>query len=292
VDPVAALVELGGVARTEQLLVQCSPRAISRASTSGQIIRVGRGRYRLASANEAAAAAARLYGTLSHLSAAQHHGWEIARDPDRPWIAVPRNRKISPSHRRGVHLSYSDARGTATDPIQTVLDCARRLPFGEALTVADSALRHGLDPVRLHTAAGTARGPGSGQCRRVALAASPLAANPLESCLRAIALEVPGLQVRPQVPIELPGVLVHPDLVDTELGIVIEAEGWLFHGASAETFARDLWRYTMLVARGWLVVRFGYRQVMDQPEYVFEALALLVQTGRSLPKCLTSGVAR
>jgi hypothetical protein len=154
--------------------------------------RVSRGHYQLASANEAAVAAARLHGTLSHLSAAQHHGWEIARDPDKPWIAVRRNRNLSPSHRRGVHLVYSDARGTATDPILTVLDCARRLPFGEALTVADSALRHGVDPVRLGTAAAAARGPGAGGCRRVVAEATPLEANPLESCFRAIALELPG----------------------------------------------------------------------------------------------------
>ncbi len=287
-----ALVELGGVARTDQLLARCSPRAIKRASLSGAISQVGRGRYQLASADEAAVAAARLHGTLSHLSAAQHHGWEIARDPDRPWVAVRRNRNISPAHRRGVHLSFSDARGTATDPVQTVLDCARRLSFGEALTVADSALRHGVDSVRLRTAAAAARGPGAGGCRRVAAEATPLAANPLESMLRAIALDIPGLDVRPQLPVQLPGVLVHPDLVDVDLGIVIEAEGWLYHGASPEAFARDLWRYTMLVVRGWQVVRFGYRQVMDQPDYVSEALNLLVQTGRSLPGRLSSGMER
>lgn len=114
--------------------------------------------------------------------------------------------------------------------------------------------------------------------------ATELAANPLESMLRAIALEVPGLQVRAQVPIQLPGVLVHPDLVDSELGIVIEAEGWLFHGVNPDQFSRDLWRYTMLVVHGWLVVRFGYRQVMDQPDYVFKVLTSLVQTGRSHPQ--------
>ncbi|CUR55244.1 conserved hypothetical protein [metagenome] len=237
--------------------------------------------HQLPSAHEAAVAAARLHGTLSHLSAAQHHGWELAKDPDKPWVSVPRNRKVTTT--RGVHLVYGDARGTVTSPVQTVLDCARRLPFGEALSVADSALRHGVDPQHLSAAAGAARGPGAGRCRRVAREATPLAANPLESSLRAIVLEVPGLSVKPQVPIQLPGLLVHPDLVDTDLGIVIEAEGWLFHGVSREQFSRDLWRYTMLVVRGWLVVRFGYRQVMERPDYVFEALMTLVQTGRRLP---------
>lgn len=283
VDPVEVMRLLGGVARTEQLLRHCSPRRLRVAVQARQITRVSRGRYRLASADEASVAAARLHGTLTHLSAAQHHNWEIAREPDKPWIGVPRNRKVLPLQRRGVHLVYTDERGTATDPIRTVLDCSRRLPFGEALSVADSALRHGMDPARLGRAAAAARGPGAGNCRRVAAQATALAANPLESMLRAIALEVPGLHVRPQVPIQLPGVLVHPDLVDVERGIVIEAEGWLFHGVSPEQFARDLWRYTTLVVGGWQVVRFGYRQVLEDPQYVHDALVLLVQTGRGLP---------
>ena len=281
-DPVDALAELGGVARTDQLMRHCTPRAIRQALVSGGISKVARGQYRLPSADAAAVAAARLNGTLSHLSAAQHHGWELAKDPDKPWVAVPRNRKVASA--RGVHLVYSDERGTATDPVRTVLDCARRLPLGEALSVADSALRHGVDPQRLLVAAWTARGPGAGRCRRVAQEATSLAANPLESSLRAIALDVAGLSVKPQVPIQLPGVLVHPDLVDVDLGIVIEAEGWLFHGVNPDQFARDLWRYTMLVVRGWLVVRFGYHDVMDRPDYVFEALTTLVQTGRSNPR--------
>jgi hypothetical protein len=33
--------------------------------------------------------------------------------------------------------------GKATSPLGTVLDCARYLPFGEALAVADSAVRSG-----------------------------------------------------------------------------------------------------------------------------------------------------
>lgn len=52
--------------------------------------------------------------------------------------------------------------------------------------------------------AGGIRGPGAPQARRVAQEASHLAANPFESVLRAIALDVPGLNLRPQVVIAGP----------------------------------------------------------------------------------------
>jgi hypothetical protein len=80
----------------------------------------------------------------------------------------------------------------------------RRLPFDEALTIADSALRDGVPPTTLARIAESARGPGSPQMRRVAHAASALAANPFESGLRSIALDVPGFSVVPQVTIREP----------------------------------------------------------------------------------------
>lgn len=89
-------------------------------------------------------------------------------------------------------------RGPATAPELTVLQCARSLPFDEALAVADSALRHGLPPSALRRIAATVQGPGTPRVRRVCGEASALAANPLESVLRAIALDVPGLCAQPQ----------------------------------------------------------------------------------------------
>jgi len=227
--------------------------------------------------------AARLSGTVTHLSAAQCHGWEVANVPDRPWIAVPRNRKVSATGRQEAHIIYSSARGVVTDPARTVLDCARRLPFGEGLAVADSALRHRhVDQEALMAAAETARGPRSDQCRRVAREANPLAANPLESMLRGIALDVPGLSVRPQAEIRLPGFIVHPDLVDERLGLVIEAEGFMFHAATPKRFDRDVERYTQLVVTGRTVARFTRVQVEECPDYVEHTLTALVP-------CLSGG---
>src|SRR2546422_961802 len=65
------------------------------------------------------------------------------------------------------------------------------------------------------------------RCVRVAEQADGRAANPFESVLRAIALDVPGLQVEPQIWIEPIG---RPDVVDVRRRVVIEADSFEFHG--------------------------------------------------------------
>ena len=111
--------------------------------------------------------------------------------------------------------------------------------------------------------------------RRVAEAASPLAANVFESTLRAIALDVAGLTVRPQVSIRGEGYAVRPDLVDVSLRIVIEADSFAWHGDRAALSA-DARRYDLLVADGWLVLRFSYEHVMSQPGFVRRNLVAVV----------------
>jgi len=108
---------------------------------------------------------------------------------------------------------------------------------------------------------------------------SPLAANPFESCLGLLA----GPDFERQVPIELPGFTVHPDLVNRELGIVLEADSWEFHASTPELFGRDCERYTLLTVNQWLVLRFTYKHVVHDPEWVRSiiAQAVAVRSGRS-----------
>jgi very-short-patch-repair endonuclease len=164
-----------------------------------------------------------------------------------------------------------------TSPVRTVIDCARRLEFGPALAVADSALRHGdVMPMELLDAAAAVRGKGAARARRVAGHASGLAANPFESMLRAIAVEA-GLSVRPQVGIPLgEDEVVHPDIVDRERRVVLETDSWEFH-SGRDAFARDCRRYTLLVVRGWTVLRFTWRQVMHDPDFVRWCLLSVIE---------------
>lgn len=68
----------------------------------------------------------------------------------------------------------------------------------------------------------------------------------------------------------------HPDLVDGQRRIVIEADSYEFH-TSQEAHARDCVRYTAFIVEGWWVLRFTWHQVMHSPAYVRAVLADVVE---------------
>lgn len=173
--------------------------------------------------------------------------------------------------------------GWVTSRVATVLDCAALLPFDEALSIADSALASGTvsRSELLSLAAGWPR-RGRARVRRVVGEANPLAANPFESTLRAIALGVPGLTVVPQHRIDVDGAfLARVDLADVWLRIVIEADSFEFHG-ERQLLERDCRRYDELAVDGWLVLRFSWDQVMTKPQWVRSVLlrAVALRTAR------------
>lgn len=277
VEVTEALTWKGGVADLAWLRHVTSRRKIRTAVSKGDVVRLTRGRYGLVDADRARTAAARLSGVVSHLSAAQLNGWELAVRPARPTVTVPRGRKVEPWRREGVNvlwrgISDNDAWNGQTSAIRTVTDCSRDLPFTEALSVADSALRHGnVTSGALILAAERSPRTGRSRALRVAEHASSLAANPFESVLRAISLEVPELDLQPQVVIDEDGFVGRPDLVDRERRVVVEADSFEFHGRR-NALKRDCERYNALVLRGWLVLRFAYEHVMYDPSYVAESL--------------------
>jgi very-short-patch-repair endonuclease len=238
VHPTQALTGLGGASDFKTLLRLTSRTRLRTAVRAGEVLTSGRGMYVLPTAHAGLNAAARLSGTASHASAAALHRWELA------------------THR-------------------TVLDCAIDLPFTEALAIADSALRRrDVDHDHLVELALAVPSNGRRQAIRVVEEASALAANPFESVLRAIALDVPGLRVSPQEWIEEHGFRGRPDLVDRDRRLVLEAESFEFHGGRKE-LKRDCERYNALVVRGWTVARFAWEHVMFEQDYVRDCLVSL-----------------
>lgn len=282
-DPVVeALARLGGARPTEDLRMLTSRRAVRAAVAEGAILRVRRGMVRLPMLDEATAAAHDLRGARSHLSAALHHGWEVAAPPSAPMITIPRTAHASARRARifWSTLSAQELADGVTDPVRTVVDCARTMPFGDALAVADSALRsRRVRTNELIAAAEASPRTGRSKALRVARAADGRAANPFESLLRGIALGVPGLSVVPQVHIGGAEFIGAADLVDVGLGLVIEAESWGYHGDRA-AFDRDVRRYTAMVRAGWRVVRFLWHDVRHRPAHVGAVLADLVAVSR------------
>lgn len=268
-DVVEALVRCGGFADRRTMLRLTSRRRLEAGLVRGDVVRLARDRYALPVADAAAAAAHAHRGVVSHLSAAVWWGWEVALPPARPHVTVPKHRRLrtSPAHLHWVDLHAWEIDDGVTTPERTLVDCLRALPFDDGLAVADSALRHGFGQDRLRALARSAQGPGSTRVRRVADAASGLAANPFESVLRAQALEV-GLKVEPQVWVEG----VRPDLVDVTRNLVLEADSFSWHGSRA-ALRRDCRRYNRLVIAGWVVLRFAWEDVMHERDHTRSVLA-------------------
>lgn len=276
-DVTEVLRRMGGVGTRAELVSATSSRDFRAAVRAGAIVKDAYGRYALPVAATAQRAANALSGVVSHRTAALHWGWEVKTVPELPDVTVRRKRHLVPGQATEVALHWADLRpdemvGVVTSPDRTLVDCLRGLPFDEALAVADSALRHrSVSKARLVALAGTVRGPGAPQARRVAAEATRLAANPFESVLRAIALDVPGLDLRPQVVVADEDGSGRTDLADRERRWIVEAESHSFHSRRG-ALRRDCRRYTKLVLLGWRVLRFAWEDVMFFPEYVLECL--------------------
>jgi very-short-patch-repair endonuclease len=286
VSPVERLTELGGVATRGTLLRSCARGDLDRAVAAGDLVVVGRGLLALAAVDQQRRTAARLGAVLGLTSAALHHGWAVKNVPDRPQVMVSRGQRVTKADRRVVRvhraeLGDDEVDDGVTTALVTLAQCMRRLPFDEALCIADSALRSGVAKSVLLRIADRARGPGSAQMRRVAGLASADVANPFESCLHAIAADVPGLDVRPQVTIREQDMVARPDFVDAELRIVLEADSFEWHGGRAQLSA-DARRYDLLVVNGWIVLRFSYEHVMTQPAFIRRVLVAAVDLARAL----------
>lgn len=270
-DPVDALIRLGGVASLGELVGPTTRSRVRTAVARGRILRVAHDRYGLVDLPSERRVAVAAGGVLSHLSAAVAWGWKVKHLPLETHVTVPA-RARRPTGKVAVHwadLDEAEVQRDVTRPARTVVDCARTLPFDEALAVADSALRSGMvDRHELERAAARAPRNGRSRAAEVVDLARGQAANPFESVLRALALDVPGLRVVPQGEVEGVG---FADLLDRRLKVVAEAESFEFHSGK-EALRRDVQRYTAMTRRGFTVVRFLWEEVMFQPAYVREVL--------------------
>ena len=284
-DVVDAIERMGGLASRAALIRATTRADVDRALAAGAIVRVGQGRYTVPAVDSAAALAHAMNGVLCLTSAALRHGWEVKAVPEKPHVLVPRNRNV-PQHYRDrvvVHsadLAPDDVSQQATSRELTLVQCLRLLPYDEALVIADSALRSG-EHATLRRACALVRGRGQARAARVAAMASELSANAFESVMRSICHDVPGLAVQPQVVISSPYCWARPDLVDRDRRIVIECESYEWHG-SRDGFRKDVRRYTLLAADGWVVLRFTWEDVMFRPDWVRQVLVRVVGDAQAL----------
>lgn len=271
---VAHLGALGGVALRRELTPRFSGREIAAAVQAGLVVRDAPGRYALPTADAASRAVRRVNGVAIGRSAAAIWGMKLKTQPIRPEIAVPRGRRVRAADQKLCDVRWRDLdprhvrKSRVTTPLYTVLDCAVALPFDEALAIADSALRaHVISREELLVAAAEIKRAGRQRALRVARHANGLAQNPFESVLRAISLDVPGLDLQPQSPIRSGTRTIHPDLSDRALRLVVEGDSYEFH-TSKRQIDIDCERYDELVLDDWLVLRFSHPQAMHRHEWV------------------------
>ena len=75
-------------------------------------------------------------------------------------------------------------------------------------------------------------------------------------------------------------VLAEIDFADPGLKVAIEVDGRAFH-SDRRSFERDRERQNMLVIRGWIVLRFTWERMVNDPEgVIIEVTSVL--TGRTL----------
>ncbi|TWP38971.1 hypothetical protein [Leekyejoonella antrihumi] len=275
----APMAERGGAATASELEAAAGRRGLAAAVRDGVIVRVAH-RYVTPSLVEHLQAAFALGGVVSHQSAVARYGWSAKHQPKKPSLTVRAGRHLSWIQQRGVAVSWRDLDPAevidgVTGPQRTVVDCALSLHLDEALAIADSALRCGdIDPGELRRA--TVSGRNCRSARRVLQLADSRAANPLESVLRAIAVDVVALHLEPQGGFRGDEWFARVDLADQGLGLVLKAEGFEHHG-TRKGFDRDCERYVNLLCAGVIVLRFTWTQVMYRPDWVRERIREMVQ---------------
>ncbi|GAA1702838.1 type IV toxin-antitoxin system AbiEi family antitoxin domain-containing protein [Kribbella yunnanensis] len=278
------LARSGGSATTAELIRVTTRHHLNAAVRLGEVERIARGVYALPTLEPAKLAALAYDGVVAYLSAAALWRLPLLVLPDKPHIIVPAKRRPRAGRPAVLHwaeVSADERRHRVTGLDRTVVDCCRILPFGQALAIADAALRSGnLNSSELNSAIAAMRGAGCPMALRVATAASALAESFLESVLRSLLIEagIEGFEL--QVQIEHDGIRMRVDLGHRVLRIALEAEGYEFHG-SAPDYAADCRRYDNLVAAGWLVLRFTYHQVLRDPVWVIDVIrqAIALRTG-------------
>lgn len=81
----------------------------------------------------------------------------------------------------------------------------------------------------------------------------------------------------------LPPVEFHPIIGGYEVDfrvmgtrVLLECDGWAYHGLQWATFERDRERDAALIADGWIVIRFTYRAITSRPNETARRIAAAV----------------
>ena len=164
---------------------------------------------------------------------------------------------------------------------RTLLDLSTAMPRDELVAVGDALYRAGhLDHERLLARLDRAAGSrGIVTARHVTPLLTPLAASRPESLFRYWLLDSALPDPRPQVPVldRWGREVAHADLGYEEWKVALEYDGR--HHAETRQFGRDLERYSLMAAGGWLLLRFGAPHLFRRPAVVDRVAGALRSRG-------------
>ncbi|MEA5453539.1 type IV toxin-antitoxin system AbiEi family antitoxin domain-containing protein [Sinomonas sp. JGH33] len=175
--------------------------------------------------------------------------------------------------RRGRHLK-------ATTLVRTAADCARTMPFEQAVVMGDSALQRGLDPraLRREVEQGSPRG------RRRALdvvdslepATESVGETRTRMLLERLGFEKPHVQFE----VETAAGVYRADFAWPRLMVIIEFEGegkYRNHGPASDVLLAERRRETLLMEQGWVFVRLRWAD-LEKPDEVRRRIEAAIQT--------------
>jgi hypothetical protein len=282
----AALLGPHRTASTSTLRQYVDAGTISRWVAAGRVVRLHPGWVTLPEFADdwtvrAHAAVGYTEGLLSHWSALHVHGL-IAEGVTRLDVTVPRPRRVRTSRWLRVHRTYRSCgelrvRGLAvTSPARAVVDTWGDAYRQGAMRGSDGVVRDAVFRAvrsRLLTVAAIEgelpdrpQLPGRSALTELlgfvsAGCQSELELRGLRDVVTVQGLPAPLLQHR----VDLADGPVYLDAAWPELKIAVEFDGAAFHGRLADR-ERDLRRDAALAALGWIVLRFGYRDVTERPQ--------------------------
>jgi very-short-patch-repair endonuclease len=241
---------------------------LDRALRDGRLTRIRRGWWAPPDADTSLVTAVRAGGRLSCISLLALRGVWSPND-SRVHVRVARGATVRASPGVVPHWTKEPlVREIALDDAMDAMACAVGcLDLRNLVAAADSAANTRLIdvPAMELMLSATARG------RRVLALWDPQAESGLETYVR-LALRSARFPVRSQVVIDGIG------RVDLLVGdrLVIELDGAAWHGGIAD-FERDRARDRALIARGYVVMRATYRQVMFELPVIVEQVRTLVR---------------
>ncbi len=254
--------------------------ARSRGATRGQIardgVRIGRGLYLSSAVEPDLATRCRAWqlvlpgdAAFGLGTAARLHGAPIA-EPPTVHVVVPSRRQLPRRAGLTVHerlLAEEDVVVVGglslTSGPQTFLDLAAGLPPAELVAVGDALLRAGrMDAASLARRLERAdRVRGVVRARGCASRLDGRAASRPESLVRywLATSDLPDPQLQVPVHDRWGREVTHADLGYPEWKVALEYEGR--QHADPDQFGRDVDRYSLMAADGWLVLRFAGRHL-------------------------------